>query len=1097
MRILLSSLVVAAIEILLTVAVAGAAAAAQSEFVETQNLVAFDPPLTSGQVAVSTADDTVWILHPEGYLLRRTSVTEDDGKGRLVRIRTQRTELPASLSVANSELILNAVSGNAAWLVDRVSRRLWRVRGSAWEGPWLFGEEIGGAAAAAADRLIINTPSNTTHPFAVVGEEGRVISRFGEPMRAPSERLHDLWNRWAIATLDDGRIVAAHRYSGTLRIYSRSHDLDREWAADFPDAPELSRSAADAVASIAVDPGTCCWETRLVVAASRVLPIGEDRFAVQYGASPRLEEFDSQGRWRSTTPLRVESREIRSIAPQAESMIVATALGIARLEKVRVRSVEGVVVSEGGPAVTAAQLSFAGSSGVRFVATTGSDGRFTVSVPDREEVYDLTVSAPGHRPWRYRGSLAEIHGRRIALRRLLVQCVRVSDAATGGVIPEFELTIRHEEIREGRQQRSMLSTRIQSSDGKGCIESPFELPWSLEVSADGYAVETLVVKLLNPGRFEAVELSRGVMLEVTVHDRTGGGIETVALRLEPQEVPGGGRELNATTGADGVALFRGLNEGVFRLEGSHERFVPFSRSVTIDKVFTAERIEAEPGTTLSIDVTSGRGAVEGATATLELSTAVSPRVLQCTTDSSGSCSIHALGPGRYDLRVRAEGLGTGQRPVEIASEEELSVEVRLDETLRLSGRIENRGEYAALDLEVMVSRPGTPFLTAPVDPSGQFVMENAPSGVVNVRVAERNRNSTLLYQRLTIPSGRDSHFVTLRLPPPVELSGSIRYRGTGCGDCTLTLERAGAEVDLPSIRANVNAMGSYSVRLPGSGRYLARAAAPDGISDDRILEVSAGTTVHFDLSADQTTVVVKDEGGRAVRDARVQVIDSAHGVQIGTAVTDGQGMATLPLSRAATIIATAGNLSGSAVYAPGSSRRVEVVVRAGSVFRIDLRTIGGALIYRANVRIRSSRTGRDLGVRPLARSDESPFELVAEGEDLLDLVIKADRFAYRTVYGVSHQGISAISLRGGLTLAIGVSPAIQPCAVQFTAAGGRLYGVSANFPLGPVPLTVREAMFNPLEPGEYTVTLFTCTGETRVRQVRLEPGYTTPFVFFD
>jgi len=301
------------------------------------------------------------------------------------------------------------------------------------------------------------------------------------------------------------------------------------------------------------------------------------------------------------------------------------------------------------------------------------------------------------------------------------------------------------------------------------------------------------------------------------------------------------------------------------------------------------------------------------------------------------------------------------------------------------------------------------------------------------------------------------------------------------------------------MRATVEANGAYSVRLPGAATYVVRVTSPDGKTEQQILEVSRSTTRDFDLDSGRVSVSVRGPDGSPAPAARIHATDLARGIAVADVQANEQGIAFLPaLDAPVRIVATRGGATGSKDFVPGQgSRSVEIVLSERAGLRIDLRNSAGTPVYRATVRVRASRTGADAGPRVLSRSDEQPFEIAVDSDDPVDLVIKAPSLAPRTVYGLTVGQNHTITLSGGLALGVRVSEVIQPCAIQFADSTGRVYGVSTDYPLGRVPFSVREAMFNPIEQGEYTVTLFACTGETIVRPVSVVPGYTAALATFD
>lgn len=95
------------------------------------------------------------------------------------------------------------------WLVDGAGQRLWRLAGQGWEGPWPPAEPVADAVALGEAELPLNTPTHPVHPLAVVGEEGRVLRRFGARRRGALPALDAAENTWRLALDPRGRRVVA------------------------------------------------------------------------------------------------------------------------------------------------------------------------------------------------------------------------------------------------------------------------------------------------------------------------------------------------------------------------------------------------------------------------------------------------------------------------------------------------------------------------------------------------------------------------------------------------------------------------------------------------------------------------------------------------------------------------------------------------------------------------------------------------------------------------------------------------------------------------------------------------------------------------
>jgi hypothetical protein len=1073
----------------------------QTEFVPADELWPVHVHQGGAANHLAVADGATWFLHPDGNLRLRESASVESADDLVSTVRERQIPLPPGAG-STGHLGIFASSSDELWLVDHASWRLWRLGSGRWSGPWQTGELIDAAASDSLGDLIISTPSHPASAFAVIGRNGTVTKRFGDRLRPIRQGIDTDWNQWTLLALPSGRIVAAHRYSELVRVYERTGELVTEWLAEFPGIDGLREAAGKAEDAVRVDPATCCWAARLVTFVSRIVRLSEEHVGLQFGDMPVLERFDHSGTWSASIPVRLpEGTRINHIVAHGDDLAIDTDHGIRKFVRLMGgREFRGSVLSANGHAISGATLTVTGATGVKFGTVSGEDGSYAFHARPTDS-YELTVSAAGHRTARLSGVLSRIASPRIVLHPTIRQCVRVTDADSKQPVQEFELEIVHDTIRPGTVDRTSVSTRISAQDGGGCVESPFDPPWKLRVSSSGYLPATRDSGT-PPAETYQIALQRGLALEVALSDqRTAGPIGGAVLRLIPQAEErrsSSDRLRTASSDESGTGRFEGLPEGRYQLIISHEHYADAEREIVIIDRDVLEHVDLEKGAALRVNVRSASGEVSGAAVSTELVNQVSARRLECTTNERGECIIYALGPGRYQLYANADGFVTGSQPVDVGRDD-VEVDVHLQQSLRLFGRVEYREEYSDLDLEILVSKPGVPFITAPLDQSGRFVIERSPSGTINVRIQERGSTSTLLFQRVDVPIGPSSHELRLALPFPLILSGSIHRERQGCGSCSLTIRRAGGEVDRAAIRASIDSSGRYTARIPGGGLYVARAVAPDGTQQQEIIEIRQNSIQDFDLDQHQLTLTVRYENGALAPGARVFAVDEITGISILEAVTDSRATVRMKVnSTYVRITASSEGFSGSATYNAESGRReIDLVLKSGSRLRLDLRGGGGVVIQGAIIRVRSSRTGADLGPRFVSRNDHQPFELSVPSEEPVDVIIKAPQYAYKTLYGLSPSVDHSITLQGGLTLTVDVAPSIRPCAIHLIDAEGRTYGLSTDFPPGPVPLTTHMAMFNPIEAGSYTAVLHTCSGNTLTKLVHVVPGGTTPLLSFE
>lgn len=360
-----------------------------------------------------------------------------------------------------------AASRDVVWLIDSAAARLWKVVAGKLEGPWWIGEVIGAAEALPDGRLLVNTPAHDLFAFAIVGGHGVIEKRFGARRPSAIPALSKIANTYIPALLGGGRIVAAHEYEPIARIYAADGTFLSEVTLRSATVSRLVSEQRHFSTAVKLDKETCCVEAKNVRFAADVLP-RPDTFAIRFGSSPILEEFDLGGALVGThVPRRAKTSPVRyaGAAFLATGMLEVTDRDVVfHPFAARSSALAGMVLLGNGAAATDATISVQAVHGGLTTLRTDAKGRFRLVGPAPSTPAQVTVSAAGHLPQRREGTLAEIVARPFRLEPLPTQCVTVTARDGGAPVTRFRMALVRATAtsagvsKRGRQPKSRTRT---------------------------------------------------------------------------------------------------------------------------------------------------------------------------------------------------------------------------------------------------------------------------------------------------------------------------------------------------------------------------------------------------------------------------------------------------------------------------------------------------------------------------------------------------------------------------------------------------------------------------------------------------------------
>jgi uncharacterized GH25 family protein len=507
-------------------------------------------------------------------------------------------------------------------------------------------------------------------------------------------------------------------------------------------------------------------------------------------------------------------------------------------------------------------------------AVTGADGSFSISglpagslsVMFRKEdefIQEMrTFSAPS------RDVLVEVSaGGRIS--------GRVIDKATNKPLTVFRAGVSRS--GGGMMVSPPLLREFTAEDGSFTLENVPAGAMTVVASAPGYANARVNVTVEAGKTLSDIDvpLDAGVRLTGRVTSSSGAPVSDVSVRLIPA-VGGGmlrGTDLpTATTDANGEYTLEALPAGEETISFLHSRYVATNREVTLKGRETRLDVQLSSGTRVTGTVVTEAGAPVP-DARVEAMASGTPTEF-ARTNANGQFELESVMPGRYRFVATKTGLGQGSlEDIDVASGAPVRITMRTGATI--SGRV--TGLPAADLANVMVHvGSGRNSMTAPVSASGEYRVEGAPTGTVDV--------SAMLHSRNLSAGMRSSGSKTIELAPgasqtvDLEFRGDIVIRGRVTRNnqpvsnaTVLFLPRRGSRAQAAS-SATTDERGTYSLSGVEEGEY--------GVE---VLELMRGNpySTSYTVSGSATFDIDYRTGG-----LRGRVLDAATGEPLSNAAIE-------------------------------------------------------------------------------------------------------------------------------------------------------------------------------------------------------------------
>ena len=395
--------------------------------------------------------------------------------------------------------------------------------------------------------------------------------------------------------------------------------------------------------------------------------------------------------------------------------------GTLDLTLTKATTIAGRVVDADGKPVAGAQVQviLAGRSIFDFMheatARTSADGRYAVPAPPFESSASVNVAVSAPRRSTVRSNTFTLgtrdHNVDVTLPRLQAVVVRVVDRQ-GKAVPNATVAFAEsEEIAGFRDARALLMQpfvmRAARADASGEVALQLA-PGSYELAAEAENYQTGVLQR-NVARAGTIDLTleQAFAIRGRVH-RNDTGVDNVIIRVLGNE--GMGRDVSATTGADGRYELKGLPPGKYRLGA-------FKHEELIQRTFDAEA----PGTADVALAPAGvlRGRVVDADTrepVREFVYSIEPAesaednarygrpMMQRAETTSGGTFTATLATGTYRVSAGANGY-TLSTPVEVrlTDREPAAVEIALERGGTITGRVTDESGLPVAGADVFVS----------------------------------------------------------------------------------------------------------------------------------------------------------------------------------------------------------------------------------------------------------------------------------------------------------------------------------------------------------------------------------------------------------
>ncbi len=547
-------------------------------------------------------------------------------------------------------------------------------------------------------------------------------------------------------------------------------------------------------------------------------------------------------------------------------------------------------VTRGGAGVAGVMVSIVGDAGFSGTVTT-ADGSFSIG--------DLT---PGQVMLNIRKEddfIQQMRSASVPTKDLLIDLPKggritghVVDKSTRQPITAFEAGISNSRSGGGMAFGMPPSLKsFTSDDGAFVLENVPPGTVQLVANAPGYVDGKIGSLTVEDGKTVAdveVALEPGVKLSGHVTGPDGSPIAGVSVRQDSSSGGRAGAMFNAgsfgLTDPNGDYSIDDLESGDKSFNFNKSGYLPTQKTITLSGKTATLDAQLSAGLTATGMVVTDAGVPVPDAAVRAISGAEGMGGRGASTDANGAFHIDGLAPGHYAFHASKSGFADGQ-----VSDFDISAGAPVRVVLSAGGVIFGHvtgltADQAGAATVTATSSSGN--ASAPVDSSGSYRMEGAPTGTVRVSAAINGRifsdSKSTPAQSVQVASGASVQ-VDLDFSNDIVISGRVTRQGQPVtGSIVVFAPRAG-RMDA-RVQTTTDSNGAYSASGVTVGSYTVTVVdiqrlAPYSTSYD----VKSSATYDIDIrTASVRGRVVDSATGEGIADVNVEVKGADAVGQLGT-----------------------------------------------------------------------------------------------------------------------------------------------------------------------------------------------------------------------
>jgi protocatechuate 3,4-dioxygenase beta subunit len=483
---------------------------------------------------------------------------------------------------------------------------------------------------------------------------------------------------------------------------------------------------------------------------------------------------------------------------------------------------------------------------------------------------------------------------------------RVVDKSSHNPVTSFQAGISGS--RGGGGMVVMMPPQLRaftSDDGSFVLENVPAGPTQLVVSAPGYTTAHVPNITIEEGKTlpdVEVGLDTGVHLTGRVTGPDGGPISGASIRLDTGNggaammMRFGPTDTAAATDANGEYSLDAIEPGEKSFQISATGYLPESRTLTLSGKDARLDVQLSAGMRIS-GVVMTEGSVPVPDATVRASSAASATMQKSTrTDANGMFQLDGLAPGHYTFVGSKTGYADGYlRDFDISLGAPINVVLKTGAVIY--GHVTGLNETELQHAEV-IAQSSNGSASAPVDPTGNYRIDGAPSGTVRVtsdlqRGFGEARNTTP--KSIQVDPGASIQ-VDLEFNNQTTIQGRVTRNGVPQGNAFVAFTPRSAMAQTSS-RVTTDSNGTYAATGLADAPYNVTVVDVQRLSPySTTYTVQGSGTFDIDIKVAALHGHVSDaDSGDPLENASVQVrkSDGSDAIGMRATTTDAAGNFTV------------------------------------------------------------------------------------------------------------------------------------------------------------------------------------------------------------